>query len=134
MKASAREQITAKLNYVMFDKTLVTPALVEEEFRMNNSPGALESFTRMGDYVVDGIERDYVADRLRAAYRPEQILLVWGADDHSVPLAVGEACKNALGGPELVVISQAGHVPYVEQKAAFAEAVLKFLRKEELLF
>ena len=127
VKAAGRDEIIAKLNYVIFDKTLVTPGLIEEEWRTNNSPGALESFTRIGDYLVEGIARDYVATRLRAAYRPEQILMIWGAEDRSVPVAVGTACQEALGGPALTVIPAAGHAPYFERTEAFVAALIAFL-------
>jgi 2-hydroxy-6-oxonona-2,4-dienedioate hydrolase len=128
VKAAEREQITAKLRYVLYDPSLVTDELIEEEWRMNNSPGALTSFTKIGDYLVDGISRDYVAEELRAAYTPAQLLLVWGENDGSVPLAVGTACQAALGEPELVVIPQSGHAPYFEQPEIFKTALTKFLK------
>jgi len=128
VKASSREQIYGKLKYVMADPAMLTDELVEEEWRINNSPGALASFTAIGDYLVDGIGNDYVAAALRAAYRPEDVLLVWGGADNVVPLAVGEACREALGGAELVVISGAGHAPYAEQPEAFDARLLAFLR------
>ncbi len=127
VKASSREQITGKLNFVIYDKALVTEKLIDEEYRMNNSPGALDSFTKIGNYVVDGISRDYVSTQLRAAYKPSQILLVWGAEDRSVPLAVGTACQEVLGGPELAVIPQAGHAPYFERTEVFVNILTKFL-------
>lgn len=127
VKAAGREQITAKLRYVMYNPDLVTEELIEEEWRMNNSPGALTSFTKIGDYLVDGISQDYVAERLCEAYTPAQLLLVWGADDGSVPLTVGTACQAVLGQPELVVIPQAGHAPYFEQPEMFQAALTKFL-------
>jgi pimeloyl-ACP methyl ester carboxylesterase len=127
VKASSREQIYNKLKYVIADPAMLTDELVEEEWRINNSPGALASFTAIGDYLVGGIEGDYVAAALRAAYRPEALLLVWGAEDHVVPLAVGEACRAALGGAALAIIPGAGHAPYAEQPAAFDAKFLAFL-------
>jgi pimeloyl-ACP methyl ester carboxylesterase len=128
VKAAGREQITAKLRYVMYNPAMVTDALIEEEWRMNNSPGALTSFTKIGDYLVDGISQHYVAEKLRAAYTPDQLLLVWGENDGSVPLAVGTACQAVLGQPELLVIPHAGHAPYFEQPEMFQAALAKFLK------
>lgn len=127
VKAAAREQIAAKLRYVIYDNALVTEELIEEEWRINNSPGALTSFTKIGDYLVDGISQHYVAEKLREAYTPAQLLLVWGAEDGSVPLAVGTACQAVLGHPALVVIPDAGHAPYFEQPDIFQAALTKFL-------
>ncbi len=128
VKAAAREQIAAKLRYVIYDTALVTETLIEEEWRINNSPGALANFTKIGDYLVDGISQDYVAEKLRAAYAPAQLLLVWGENDNSVPLAVGTACQAALGEPDLLVIPQAGHAPYFERPEIFQAALTKFLK------
>jgi 2-hydroxy-6-oxonona-2,4-dienedioate hydrolase len=121
-----RAKFAGKLNFVLHDPAAVTPELVEEEWRMNTSPGAIEAFTRLGDYLVDGIGADYVAEKIKALYPPERLLLVWGSEDRAVPPAVGAACSAALGS-ELVWVRNANHVPYFEQPQAFDAAVLPFL-------
>jgi 2-hydroxy-6-oxonona-2,4-dienedioate hydrolase len=50
-------------------------------------------------------------------------LLVWGAQDKVVPIEIGQRVSDLLG-VELVVIDNAGHVPYSEQPEAFNAAVL----------
>jgi pimeloyl-ACP methyl ester carboxylesterase len=128
VKAAAREQIVAKLNSVIFNPAQVTEELIEEEWRINNSPGALISFTAIGDYLVTGLKHDYVAEKLRTAYTPDKMLLVWGAEDKAVPLSVGHACVEVLGGVELAIIPNAGHAPYYEQQGAFEEKLLSFIK------
>ena len=127
VRAQAREQFAGKLNFVMHDPSLVTEAFIEEEWRMNSAPGALGAYARMGDYLTDGISGDYVARELRTLFPPDRILLIWGADDRAVPLAVGHACQEALGGPRLIAIPASNHCPYVEQPEAFDAALLPFL-------
>ena len=121
-----REQFANKLRFVIHDPAMVTPPLVEEEWRMNTAPGVVEAFVRIGNYLVDGIAGDYVAEKIRDLYEPERLLLVWGAEDRAVPPKVGEACRDALGAP-LIFIKNANHVPYWEQPEAFDAAVLPFL-------
>jgi 2-hydroxy-6-oxonona-2,4-dienedioate hydrolase len=121
-----REQFANKLRFVIHDPTMVTPQFIEEEWRMNTAPGVIEAFVRIGNYLVDGVAGDYVAEKIRNLYEPERLLLVWGADDRAVPPAVGEACRDALGA-QLIFIKNANHVPYWEQPAAFDAAVLPFL-------
>ena len=128
VRVQDRELFPGKLQFVIHDPAMVTPAMIEEEWRMNSAPGALGAFTRLGDYLVNGISADYVAERIAALYPPEKLLLVWGAQDRAVPLAVGEACSAALGAP-LVQIAHANHVPYWEQPEAFDEVLVPFLRK-----
>ncbi len=127
VRVRERELFSGKLNFVIHDPTMITGAMIEEEWRMNTAPGATEAFTRLGDYLVHGIAGDYVAEQLRALYPSDKLLLVWGEEDRAVPLSVGEACQAALGAP-LAVIPKANHVPYWEQPQAFDAAVLPFLK------
>jgi pimeloyl-ACP methyl ester carboxylesterase len=126
-----RGMFESKLRFVIHDPDKVTKPFVEEEWRINTSPGAIEAFVQIGDYLVDGIATDYVAEKIRSLYPPEKLLLVWGAEDRAVPPNVGEACRNALGA-ELVLIKDANHVPYWEQPDAFDAAVVPFLESLNL--
>jgi len=129
VRASRREQFEGKLRFVLHDPALVTDRLIEEEWRMNTAPGALEAFGRLGDYLTSGIAGDYVAETLSSLFTPERMLLVWGAEDKAVPPSVGEACKAALGGPELAIVADSNHCPYLEQPDAFDAVLLPFLAR-----
>ena len=129
VRARERAQFVGKLNFVMHDPSIVTEAFIEEEFRMNTAPGAIEVFSRMGDYLTTRIGADYIAEKLRTLYTPEKLLLIWGAEDKAVPLATGHACQEALGNPDLIMIPEAAHCPYLEQPAAFDAAFLPFVAR-----
>ncbi len=58
--------------------------------------------------------------------RPTRVL--WGESDFIVPIRFGEAYKALIPGAELVVLPKTGHAPYVEEPAAFAEAIRTFTR------
>jgi pimeloyl-ACP methyl ester carboxylesterase len=79
---------------------------------------------------------------MRLAYRPRfhnpglakwlhridvPTLLLWGAEDGLVPPAFGEAYRTLIPGSRLVVLPQAGHAPFDEQKDAFLAAFLDFI-------
>jgi pimeloyl-ACP methyl ester carboxylesterase len=129
VRATQREQFYGKLRFVLHDPALVTEARVTEEWRMNTAPGAIDVFGRMGDYLTGGIARDYVAKRLAGLYTPERLLLIWGEQDKAVPLSVGYACRDVLGGPALAVIPESNHCPYLEQPDEFDAAFLPFLTR-----
>jgi len=54
-------------------------------------------------------------------------LLVWGASDGLVPPEFGEAYRARIPGSQLVVLPEAGHAPFDEQKDAFLAAFDNFV-------
>jgi pimeloyl-ACP methyl ester carboxylesterase len=65
--------------------------------------------------------------RLRRISSPT--LVVWGKQDQLVPLAHGEAYRDAIRGAELKVIDRCGHSPQLERPAEFAAIVEGFLAR-----
>lgn len=56
-------------------------------------------------------------------------MLLWGADDRLLPLALGERAARALPGGRLIVFETCGHVPNLEWPARFNEVVGGFLEE-----
>jgi pimeloyl-ACP methyl ester carboxylesterase len=54
-------------------------------------------------------------------------LLLWGERDGMVPPKFGEAYRELIPGSRLVVLANAGHAPFDEQKDAFLAAFLDFI-------
>ena len=54
-------------------------------------------------------------------------VIIWGRDDPWIPLASGEALRDALPGAEWHIIDDAGHLPMEEQPAAFNDVLLAWL-------
>jgi pimeloyl-ACP methyl ester carboxylesterase len=54
-------------------------------------------------------------------------LVVCGAEDALTPVADSEAIHRGLPGSRLVVIPRAGHLPALEDPAAFHAALTAFL-------
>ena len=127
VRETGRDAIESKLAFVLADPGLISVALIEEEHRINTSPGAAEVFRRLGDYIAEEIDRDTVGPRLKGLVATLPMLLVWGEQDRAVPLAIGEQARQLLGLADLVVIPRAGHAPYLEQPALFERHVLRFL-------
>jgi len=55
-------------------------------------------------------------------------LLIWGDKDGLVPVRFGEAYRALIPGSRLVVLKDAGHAPFDEQKDAFVAALREFIR------
>jgi pimeloyl-ACP methyl ester carboxylesterase len=120
-----REGVSGKLQRVIFDPALVTPEMREEEYRVNNSKGAAESFAALGNYVAADLDRDVVGERLAACDFP--ILLVWGEQDKTVPLAAAERARAMLPRSRLARLAQAAHTAYYERADDFNQLLLGFL-------
>ncbi len=129
VREATRAQIEAKLRFVMTAPGVVTEELVDEEWRIANSPGADAALARIGDYIADGVDADCVGPALAALRDRPPLMLVWGADDRVVPLSVGEAAKDLLGLPELTLVRGAGHAPYFERPEFFNRPVCQFLAR-----
>lgn len=127
----SRDGIAKKLNFVFAEHSLVTEELIDEEYHINNSPGAAAALEQLGVYIAERIDEDNVGDRLVEFAKTKPVLLVWGALDRSVPLEIGEQALRKIKSAELVTIAGGGHVPYLEHPQVFNTAVLEFLKKAE---
>jgi pimeloyl-ACP methyl ester carboxylesterase len=122
-----RAGIRSRLERGLCDHSLITDEAVEEDWRVNNSPGAAETFARLGSYVAERIDDDVIGERLAALAGRVPILLVWGESDRSIPLAVAEATYGALPGSRLAIMAGTAHNPYLDKPDAFNRVVLDFL-------
>jgi 2-hydroxy-6-oxonona-2,4-dienedioate hydrolase len=127
VRATGREDIERKLKFVLENEDEVTPEWVEEEFRINNSPGADAGFERLGDYIAEEVDQHNVGDQLATLKDQLPIMLVWGRQDGAVPMSLGEQGNKLLGGVPLVIVDPAGHAPYFEQPDQFNGPVIDFL-------
>lgn len=125
--AQTREGVEAKLRRLFFDQGLVTEGLVHEELAFATAPGADVAIAELAAYFEDRIDDDVVGPALAELAEPPPILLVWGAEDRSVPLAVGRQAAALLGTGEPAVIDAAGHAPYYEQAAQFNTLLTRFI-------
>jgi 2-hydroxy-6-oxonona-2,4-dienedioate hydrolase len=113
------EAIRRKLAFVMKVQDGITPGFVREEFMINNSAGALESFRRLGECLVAQPESDLIGHRLAGLAARLPLSIVWGAEDAAVPVQIGADAHRRLGLPAPVLIEGAGHAPYWERPEVF---------------
>jgi 2-hydroxy-6-oxonona-2,4-dienedioate hydrolase len=119
--------IAGKLRFVLHRHGLITDAWIEEEFRINNSPGADEAFQRLSTYFAEQVDDDVVGERLLGVSGQIPMLLVWGADDEMIKADVGHAAQRVLKDVPLVLLNGTGHVPYLERPDEFNALIRDFL-------
>jgi pimeloyl-ACP methyl ester carboxylesterase len=120
-----REGVAGKMQRVIFDPSLVTPEMLEEEWRINNSPGAKESFAALGAYIESDLDAEVVGEALAAARFP--VLLAWGDEDKTVAPSVGEQVRQLVPRSRLVRFARAAHTAYYERADDFNQALADFM-------
>jgi 2-hydroxy-6-oxonona-2,4-dienedioate hydrolase len=123
----SREGIASKLRFILHKHELISDAWIEEEFRINNSPGADEAFQQLSGYFANKVDDDVVGERLISVSGRIPMLLVWGADDEMIKADVGYAAQSVLKEVPLVLLTGTGHVPYLERPEDFDAVVVDFL-------
>jgi pimeloyl-ACP methyl ester carboxylesterase len=123
----SQEGIANKLRFVLHRHELITDSWVEEEFRINNSPGADEAFQALSKYFAEKVDDDVVGEHLLDVAEQVPMLLVWGADDEMIKADVGYAAQRTLKNTPLVLLSGTGHVPYLERPDDFNALIVDFL-------
>ncbi len=128
LKEMRREQIRERLHRGVHDPALITEELVEEDWRINNSPGAAEAFDALGQYYLDQIDDDAAAPRVAALGQRFPTELVWGEFDQSVSRDYGLQAQRLIPGSTLRIVKDSGHFPYWERTADFNRIVMDFVR------
>jgi pimeloyl-ACP methyl ester carboxylesterase len=77
------------------------------------------------DQVGPAGQRRVLLERLGGLEVP--VLLVWGAQDRVVPVAHARRAAARLPDATLVVLPSCGHLPHVEDPAAFSRTLTAFL-------
>lgn len=120
-----RDGVAGKMQRVIFDPALVTPEMLEEEWRINNSPGARESFAALGNYIASDLDNEVVGEQLAGTAFP--VLLVWGEQDKTVAPTVGEKVRALLPRSRLALLANAAHTAYYERADDFNAVLADFL-------
>jgi pimeloyl-ACP methyl ester carboxylesterase len=126
-------------------RLLVTPELLEQIARANYydpesvSEETLQGYTRV--LQVEGWERAFLrllnADVSSGDTLSQQVLLdvdvpvliIWGEEDPTVPLAFGEALAAGLPHAVFITYPLTGHMPMEEQTERFNTDLLEFLNR-----
>jgi pimeloyl-ACP methyl ester carboxylesterase len=126
---ASREGVGRKLGIVVHDPKLVTQEWIDEESKINSSPGAAEGFRKLGEYFGERLDEDLVMPRLSPLVANDtlRLLLIWGADDVGFPVTMAEAAHRQLEKAPLVVLDRAAHAPYFERPEAFNRVLGDFL-------
>ena len=110
------------LNDAIVHKSIITDAMIDQYWdfaRMEGTREAtIERFQAIEDY-------GYVKDHIDALKMPT--LILWGEQDHLIPVAAAYEFHRAIPGSKLIVYPATGHIPMEEVAQQSAADVRAFL-------
>lgn len=115
--------VRAGLGVLFHNHALITDAMVEQAFDTRLAEG--NQFTQDSFWKNADAPDTFVDDRLGAITIPT--LVVWGGDDHIVPIADGRDYAAKIKGARLSVIPDSGHGPAIERPDDYLRVVEPFL-------
>ncbi len=123
LMVSTVEEVVTGLRAVFYDPALITPEVARRRFisKLASNDGIVTSTFSSNPAV----QAEAVGAGAHTITLPT--LVVWGAEDHLVPVATAHAFADAIPASKLVLIERSGHVPSLEQPQQFVDAVNGFL-------
>jgi pimeloyl-ACP methyl ester carboxylesterase len=122
----SRRVVRWSLYSVFYDRRAVTDEMVEEAYRLANQPGAWRAFSSFQRSEVgwNGLRTSFV-DRLHEIKAP--VLIIHGANDGFVPVALARRAHERIAESELHVLPDCGHIPPRECPEEFNRLVGQFV-------
>lgn len=130
-----REQLVAWLNSMVYDPATVTEEMIETRLAAASEPAARETNQRVYSRAVlkaigagmsgpDAVQGFAHLPKIQAP-----TLLTWGREDRVNPLDIAMLPLRLIPNAELHVFPRCGHWAMIEQKEAFEQVVLGFLKR-----
>lgn len=129
--------ILGKLILDLFGKKLLLPSMAKDllhpeafpEYTSRYAPQMkIKGFRRaLHSTLRSGILYHHREDYVRLSQQERSILLLWGREDQTIPLSIGEQIKAILPGAVFQIIDQAGHVPHYELPEIVNPILIEFL-------
>lgn len=114
-------------NNFLHNKHLITEEYFEQLTRFHKIKGSSEvmlSVTRNQFF-------DTLIDEIKALGEMDvPTLIVWGRDEKSIPLPVGQELHRRLKGSRLEILDKAGHCSHMDQPERFNHLTLEFLASD----
>lgn len=119
-----RSLVVEGLNDAIVRKSIITDAMIDSYWDFARMEG-----TREATAARFSLPRDsYVKDHISAIEVPT--LILWGEEDHLIPVAAAHAFHDAIPGSKLIAYPGTGHIPMEEVADRSVKDVRAFLAPE----
>ncbi|NOS79714.1 MAG: alpha/beta fold hydrolase [Nitrospira sp.] len=112
------------LKEIVYDHTLLTPAVLERSNRNRQRPGLIKPLMTVGDNLPAWEER--YAPRIKTITHPT--LILWGEEDRVFPIQTGRLLHDLILKSTFAGIPRAGHIPQWEQPELVNAQLQSFLQ------
>jgi pimeloyl-ACP methyl ester carboxylesterase len=118
------EKMNRVLDLLVFDRSSITPELVEERFRTATLPQTLANPPLRGQ--AHNPKNDLWRGNLEEI--SHKTLLIWGREDRVLPLDMAFILLKRIPNADMHIFSKCGHWAQWERAADFNRLVTEFLR------
>ena len=118
------------LELLFADRNMMTQARAERDFELSSQPGATRAFLKMLRFMANrhGAKPAFYNRSLEnAANVRVPTLVVWGVQDHILPVEYARIAAKTIPGSSLQVYDPCGHFPMLERAGEFNVLLLEFL-------
>jgi pimeloyl-ACP methyl ester carboxylesterase len=122
LHVTPRSLVSEGLNDAIVRKSIITDAMIDEYWDFARMEGTREA---TAERFSGGFDRDYIKDHIGAIKVPT--LILWGEQDHLVPVAAAHEFNAAIPHSKLIVYPATGHIPMEEVAQQSAADVRAFL-------
>lgn len=122
-RITPRSMVIDGLKKGFTDHSLITDKMIDRYWELVRHPGNRRATAIRFAYYRKGRSELPVAEIKTPA------LIIWGADDKIIPLAVGKELNKRIAGSELIVFPNVGHAPMEEIPVKSAKAANDFIKQ-----
>lgn len=118
------------LELLFADRNMMTQARAERDFELSSQPGATRAFLKMLRFMANrhGAKPAFYNRSLEnAANVRVPTLVVWGVQDHILPVEYAPVAAKTIPGSRLQVYDPCGHFPMLERAGEFNVLLVEFL-------
>ncbi|HEY5350799.1 MAG TPA: alpha/beta hydrolase [Candidatus Lustribacter sp.] len=128
MTGPSWDKLRARVEWLMYDKSLVHDDLVASRQRIYRAPGMVEAIKHVLVMHTPETRRQYALTPEGWASIKSPTLVLWTSHDPTAGVDVGERLASCIPDARLVVMQNCGHWPQFEDADTFNRIHTDFLR------
>ncbi|MBN2178319.1 MAG: alpha/beta hydrolase [Deltaproteobacteria bacterium] len=117
--------VKGNLDMVFFDRKLVTDERIDAYYDRLRTEGARDAQTAVSRAIMEYATDPYI-EKLSVISAPT--LIIWGEEDHWIPVEHGYQFQKDIPGADLKVIPECGHIPQEERPETTAQLIQAFVK------